>query len=203
MDKKHQLGTLIAVVVALLAALALGMGIRKLRSQWAESKRKEPEPAAVRATEDAKPTNMTEQNDEFLSSLDEEIASAEEAEDAIEEDTSQEEPDAAVVEEEGAPAEQQWQMAQSAGDWRTVWADLNLTEEEQARLREGLRLAWERWQNMSEQERQAETERLRAMGETWENMSEEEKRDASQRMRDRFEEWRKSDRVELPELSLD
>ena len=110
---------------------------------------------------------------------------------------------AAVVEEEGATAEQQWQMPQSVGDWRTVWADLNLTEEEQARLREGLRLAWERWQNMSEQERQAEIERLREMGERWENMSEEEKREASQRMRDRFEEWRKSDRVELPELSLD
>ena len=203
MDNKHQLGTLIAMVVVLVAALALGVGIRELRSQWAEPKRKEPGPAAVDETQDAKPANVTERNDEFLMSLDEEIANAEEAEDAIEDDASQEEPDAAVVEEEGAPAEQQWQMPQSVGDWRAVWADLNLTEEEQARLREGLRLAWERWQNMSEQERQAERERLRAMGERWQDMSEEEKREASQRMRDRFEEWRKSDRVELPELSLD
>ena len=102
-----------------------------------------------------------------------------------------------VIVEDGPP-----DMA-GLGGWREVWADLNLTAEEQARLREGFRLAWERWQNMSEEERQAERARWQAMRERWDNMSESERRQASQRMRDRFEQWRRSGEVELPELTLD
>ena len=101
------------------------------------------------------------------------------------------------------PIEEQTQESRSFGGWRDVWADLNLTEEEQGRLREGFRLAIERWQNMSPEEREAETARLKAMRERWENMTEEERQEASERMRDRFEEWRQSGEVELPQLSLD
>lgn len=102
-----------------------------------------------------------------------------------------------------APGVEQDQAAQRFGGWREVWADLNLTEEEQARLREGFRLAMARWQHMSPEEREAETARLRAMGERWQNMSEQERTEASERMRERFEQWRESGDVELPELRLD
>jgi hypothetical protein len=87
--------------------------------------------------------------------------------------------------------------------WRQIWADLNLTPEEQARLGQGFRLAMQKWQSMSEEERQAETARRRAMRARWEGMSADEQREAMGRMRGRFEEWRQSGRVELPELSLD
>ena len=94
-------------------------------------------------------------------------------------------------------------MAGGPMNWRQMWADLNLTPEEMARLREGWRLATERWQNMSEDERQAEIGRLNGMRIRWDNMSEEERSQAMQRGRERFEEWRRSDQVELPELTLD
>jgi hypothetical protein len=89
------------------------------------------------------------------------------------------------------------------GAWRDVWADLNLTDEEQTRLREGFRLVRERWQNMSEEQRQAEIARLREMGARWQRMSESERLEASRRVRERFEQWRRSGEVELPELTLD
>ncbi len=208
MEKKSQVGTLIGMVVVLLAALAVGVGIRKVRLQQSPSQspapvqRRESEPAAVRAKEDAKPTDMTEQDEEFLQWLSEEAARAEEA--AVEEEyVPQEEPEVAVVQQEAATFEQPGQMGQGFGDWRSMWGDLNLTEEEQARLREGFAMAMQRWQNMSEEERQAEAARMREGWERFQNMSDEDKQEVMQRLRERFEEWRRSGQVELPPFSLD
>jgi len=78
-----------------------------------------------------------------------------------------------------------------------------MTQEEQARLREGWRLAIERWQNMPDDQRQAEMERMRADWGRWQYMSDEERQAASQRNRERFQQWRESGQIELPELSLD
>jgi hypothetical protein len=208
MKKTSQVGTLIGMVVVLLAALAVGVGIRKVRLQQSPSQspaqRRQSEPTAVRATEDAKPADMTEQDEEFLQWLSEETARAEEMEAAVDEEyVSQEEPEVAVVEQEAATFEQPGQMGQGFGDWRSMWGDLNLTEEEQARLREGFALAVQRWQNMSEEDRQAEAARMREGWERWQNMSDEERQEAMQRLRQRFEEWRQSGQVELPPLSLD
>ncbi len=213
MEKKSQLGTLVSVVVVLLAALAVGVGIRKVRLQQAEpeppvptrrSAGRQPEPAVVRAKEDAKPAAPTEQDEEFLLWMGEETAGAEEAQRPVEEQSvPQEEPQAAVVQEQPAPLEQPGQMAQPFGDWRNMWGDLNLTEEEQARLREGFAMAMQRWQNMSEQDRQAEVARMREGWERWQNMSDQERQQVMQRMREQFEEWRRSGRIELPMPSLD
>jgi outer membrane biosynthesis protein TonB len=101
------------------------------------------------------------------------------------------------------PVQERPSMAARPGNWWQMWADLNLTEEEKARLQEGFRLARERWQNMSEEQRQAQMDKMSAMRERWENMSDEERQAAMERGRQRFEEWRRSDRVELPEMSLD
>ena len=189
----------IGPVVVLLGSFTLGFGIRAVRLWRAELESKveskqqteqiEPQPVLAGADMEEPQGEAVEQEyvivEEPLPQLDAEPR-----------EQPEEEPDAETV-------EYQPQKAGGFGGWREVWANLNLTEEEKARLREGLRLAWEKWQNMSAEEREAETSRLREMGERWENMSDEEKREASQRMRDRFEEWRESDRVELPELSLD
>ena len=176
------------IVAALLVSLWLGLGIRKVRSWRTET---EPKVESKQQTESI----VAEPVEELIAELEElQIAAVEEQYPVVEE----------TVEEnsEEEPVEYEAQKARGFGGWRDVWGDLNLTEEEQARLREGFRLAIERWQNMSPEEREAGAARRREMRERWENISERERREASERMRDQFEEWRRSGRVELPELSL-
>ncbi len=202
---KSTLGILVVVIVLLVAALAVGIGVKLSQSHRAESEPKveqqQIKPAETRPQEkeEIKQSEMTQEDEEFLLWLDEEIARLEE-EEAAEAMAAEEKPEDMPVAE---PVEVKTQETRSFGGWRDVWANLNLTEEEQARLREGFKLAIQRWQNMSPEEREAETARLREMGERWENMTEEERREASERMRDRFEEWRQSGEAELPRLSLD
>jgi len=201
-----RLGILGAVVVLLFTVLAVGIGIKLYQPHRAEFEsqveKQQTKPAETRLQEEEeiKQSEMTQEDEEFLLWLDEEIATLEEQE-ATEAMAAEEKPEdiPAIAE----PVEDQAQETSSFGGWRDVWADLNLTEEEQARLREGFKLAMQRWQNMSPEEKEAETARLKAMGERWENMTEEERQETSERMRDRFEEWRESGDVELPQLSLD
>ena len=202
---KSRPGIPVAVVVLLFAVLAVGIGIKLSQPHRAEVEpqveQQQTKPAETRPQEEEeiKQSEMTAEDEEFLQWLDEEIEKLEEEEETetiLAEEEADDMPEAEPVKEEA-------QETKSFGGWRDVWADLNLTEEEQARLREGFKLAIQRWQNMSPEEREAETARLRALGERWENMSEEERQEASERMRDRFEEWRQSGDVELPELSLD
>ncbi len=87
--------------------------------------------------------------------------------------------------------------------WQNIWSDLNLTEDEQVRLRNGFQKIMARWMTMTEEERLAERVRLQEMGQRFQAMSEEEKNAASQRMKDRFDQWRQSGSEDLPELSLD
>lgn len=194
---------IITLVILLFTALAVGIVIKLSEPQRIEVEpqveKQQAKPKETRPKEESNRSEMTQEDEEFLQWLDEEIARLEE-EEAAKAMLVEEKPEdiPAVVE----PVEET-QESRNFGGWRDVWADLNLTEEEQARLREGFKLAIQRWQNMSPEEREAETARLRAMGERWENMSEEERQEASERMRDRFEQWRQSGDVELPPLSLD
>ncbi|MHC4587070.1 MAG: hypothetical protein ACYS3N_21260 [Planctomycetota bacterium] len=191
---KSRLGILCAVIVLLCAVLAVGIGIKlsqPLRVEvepQVEEQQTKPVQTSPQKEEEIEQSEMTAEDEEFLRWLDEEIEKLEE-EAAAEAMAAEEEPEDIPVAE---PVEEEVQETRSFGGWREVWADLNLTEEEQARLREGFRIAIQRWQNMSPQEREDETARLRAMGERWENMSDEERQEASERMRDRFEEWRQS-----------
>jgi hypothetical protein len=87
--------------------------------------------------------------------------------------------------------------------WQNIWANLNLTEEEQMRLRNGFQKVMGRMMTMTEEQRQAERLRFEEMGRRFQAMSDEEKNAASQRMKDRFDQWRQSGSEDLPELSLD
>jgi hypothetical protein len=202
---KSRLGILCAVVVLLFAALAVGLGIKLSRPDRADSEprveQQQIKPKETRPQEESKPSKLTAEDEEFLQWLQEKMQESEDQEEEETETMPDEEGPVDMAEAE--PAEDEVQEPRRFGGWRDVWANLNLTEEEKARLREGIRLAVERWQNMTPEEREAETARLQEMGERWENMSDDERREASERMRDRFEEWRQSDDVELPELSLD
>jgi hypothetical protein len=211
MDKKSQIAILIGVVVIVFAALAVGVGVKRILSRRSEAtdpklqvQRQETKAAVEVAPEDQKPTDISEEDEEFLRWVYEKMAEEEEAKaEAEEEDTSQDEPKVAVVEEEVAPAEEQGRTARRFGDWRNIWSDLNLTEEQQEKLREGFRLAMERWQNMTDEEREDEMERMREQGEKWQNMTDEERDEAMSKIREQFEDWLDSDEVELPEFSLD
>ncbi|MHC4111823.1 MAG: hypothetical protein ACYSUY_12165 [Planctomycetota bacterium] len=200
---KSKSGILVAVVVLLFAALAVGIGITLSKPHRVEVEpqveKQEVKPVETRPQEEGNKSEMTEEDKEFLLWLDDEIERLEEEEAAEVMAAEEEAEDMPVAE----PVEEEVQETKRFGGWRDVWANLDLTEEEQARLREGFRIAIQRWQNMSPEEREAETTRLREMGERWENMTEEERQEASERMRDRFEEWRESGDVELPQLSLD
>jgi hypothetical protein len=87
--------------------------------------------------------------------------------------------------------------------WQQIWANLNLTEEEQMRLRNGFQKVMARMMSMTEEQRQAERARFEEMGRRFQAMSDEEKNAASQRMKDRFDQWQQSGSEDLPELSLD
>lgn len=239
MDKtsiKNQIVMLTGAVIVLLAALVLGMGIRKLRlagvftrteapmqthavepeavivaeappdsgkeDEWLEEQMQTVEPETVVAAE--APPDLSEEDEQLLLWLEGQMESATAQEEAVASAEYAHQETAESIEKPTDTADsRQGRATQGFGDWRNAWADLNLTEEEQTRLREGFRLAMERWQNMSEQERQARIEEMRAGWERWQNMSDEEREAANQRNRERFEQWRESGQAELPEMSLD
>lgn len=186
-------------IVILVAALGLGLGIRKIREWQAESRAKEDSKPAAKQGEsktkqEAAPLVEAVEEEHVASTglagqMQAEVGetAAKDVNEAAKTDSVQERP----------------AMAGGPMNWRQMWADLNLTPEEMARLREGWRLAMERWQNMSEDERQAEMGRLNGMRIRWESMSDEERSQAMERGRQRFEEWRRSGQVELPEITLD
>jgi len=186
-------------IVVLVAALGLGLGIRKIRTWRAESRAKEDSKLAAKQGE----SKIRQDAAPLVEAVEEQhVASAGLAE-QVQADATE---TAAKDVNEAAKTESVQERPSMAGgpmNWRQMWADLNLTQEEIARLREGWRLAVEKWQNMSEDERQSEIGRLNGMRIRWDNMSEEERSQAMERGRQRFEEWRRSGQVELPELTLD
>jgi predicted Fe-S protein YdhL (DUF1289 family) len=189
----------VGAIVVLVAALGLGLGIRKIRMWRAESLPKEDVKPAAKQGEsktklEAAPLVEAVEEEHVASAGLAGQVQAEAAETA-----------GADVNEAAKTDSVQERSSMAGGpiNWRQMWADLNLTPEEMARLREGWRLAMERWQNMSEDERQAEIGRLRGMRIRWESMSDEERQQAIDRGRGRFEEWRRSGQVELPEITLD
>jgi len=200
--KANRAAWMIAAVLVLLGAYAIGLGIRAVRLRRAGDEPK----SKVESTEltIVEPVvESAEIDDAQMEDVEEEYVIIEEAAEEPEVEPEEElEADPGDMPED-EPVEYEAQEERGFGGWREVWSDLDLTEDERARIRDGFRLAMERWQNMSSEEREMETTRLRKMRERWENMSGEDRREASQRMRERLEQWLQSGRIELPELSLD
>lgn len=186
--------------MVLVAALGLGFGIRKIRTWRAEANYRASANAQTKLA--AAKKAEVEPTSELAEVVEEEavVATAGPNESVEVEAAAQEETSKEIA---GEPTQSGFQMPQGGERWRQMWADLNLTPEEQARLREGFALAMDRWRNMPEEQRQAEMARFRGMRERWEGMSDEERKGTMQRMRDRFEDWRASGAVELPEITLD
>jgi len=214
MDTKNRMGILIGVFVVFLATLVIGVGIKTFWSKTAKSesqeKLPESEPAATAAKE--KPSKGVAFTRWMITEAAQSKAKAEieaappEAEPLDvqeEEETEQKESQEDALEEENSLIEDQGQTDSGKRTWQTVWADLNLTDEEKGRLRQGVMLLVQRWMAMPPEEQQAERDRMLWMRDQFMAMSEDEKLEVSQRIKDRFEDWRMSDRIELPELTLD
>ncbi len=206
MDRTVRTGILAIGVLAVAAALVAGLGI-----DWLFPKpQPAPHPPAPEPIVESKPaepvkTNeLTKEDEEFLQWF---------------LDNPPQKPEQ-VAWEQPTPIQEQPRLQQgmnrmmdmiggsmSAGgqkpEWQNIWANLNLTEEEQARLRTGFQKVMGRMMTMTEEERMAERARFEEMGRRFQAMSDEEKTAASQRMKDRFDQWRQSGSEDLPELSLD
>lgn len=190
-------------IVVLVGALAVGFGIRKIRMWRAEADRQEAVAIQAKAEAEreaeARPVKEAvetfEEPVEMVQPEDEVVVTAE-TEDVVEEKVAGDATEAQPMRGPG--------MMGGAGErWRQMWGDLNLTPEEQERLRAGFQLAMERFWSLPEDERQAEMARFQDMRAQWENMSDEDREAAMGRMRDRFEDWRASGEVELPPMTLD
>ena len=218
MDTKNRIGILIGVLVVFLVTLAVGVGIKTFLSNRTESESQEnlpeSEPALSAAKEKAKPSKgvaftrwlITEaveakaEEEQEGAPLEEELESADVEE---EEATEGKESEENASEDSVSLIADQGQTDSGERTWRTVWTDLNLTDEEKVRLQQGVMLLIQKWQSMPPEEQQAERTRMLGMRDRFMAMSEEEKLEVSQRLRGRFEEWRMSGRIELPELTLD
>jgi len=120
-------------IVILVAALGLGLGIRKIRTWRAESRAKEDNKPAAKQGE-----SKTKQGAApLVEAVEEEhVASAGLAEQMQAEaaETAGEDVNEAVKSE---PVQERPLVVGGQINWQQLWADLNLTPEEMARLREG------------------------------------------------------------------
>jgi len=101
------------------------------------------------------------------------------------------------------PQRNPWQFGQNADLIRQFFADLNLNEEEMARLQQGFMAMRMAFESLTPEQQMAEFERMQQMGERWENMTEEERSGVYDRMKGRYEEWRNSDSIDIPMLTFD
>jgi len=206
MNKSSSAVWLVGAVVVLLGALGIGRGIQKIRSWRSETETRQVKQIIIAETESESAEPEKESVETVVEAVEEEDvvalepADVEEEEEGEPEETAEEETEAAV---ETETAVGRTRTSGEFGNWQQIWADLNLTEEEMARLRDGFALAMQRWQSMPAEVREVEMERRRAMRARWETMSDEERQETMGRMRGRFEEWRQSGQVELPEMTLD
>ncbi|HEV57971.1 MAG TPA: hypothetical protein ENN87_10835 [Phycisphaerales bacterium] len=209
MNRRYLHITLPAVLLGIAILVGVGVAVWTLYAQPEEVGGPEgatpvpsPSSAGSATAGSDQPAPLSEEDRQFLQWLDESIATAEHATPATDVEPPSSRPAGSM-----ASHDRPWGPEHTGasgggiGDWRTLWSDLELTEAEQMRLRQGFLLGIQRWQAMSPEQREAQAERFRALGQRWQMMSDEERQRASQRMRDRFEEWRHSGQAELPDVS--
>ncbi len=195
---KNTTTTAIWIAVVLVAATGLGYGIRQIR--WSRAMRKNlPESKPQAQVVDSEPEVEIVPEPEPEPEI--EVVEADTT--VVEEPVWEEPEDEPQPEVAAEPQRQPWRMGQNSGAVQQFFADLNLNEEEQARLREGFAVMRRRFENMSVEDRMVEFAQMAEIGRRWQNMSDQEREEVGERMRDRYEVWRYSDSVEPPQLTLD
>lgn len=200
MSNENTTRTAVWIVLVLAGATGLGYGIKHVR--WSLAARKdvaEPQPDTQLVEDEPEFEAVPQSEPEPESEV--EIVEAEEI--LVEEPVAEEPEEQPQPEVAAEPQRQPWQFGQNAGLIRKFFEDLNLNEEEQAKLREGFELMRRQFEQMSDEERWAQFAQMAEMGQRWQNMSDEEREGVTQRMRERYEEWRQSDSIELPQLTFD
>jgi len=196
MKDKNTTITAIWIVLVLAGAAGLGYGIKQIR--WtlaAEKNLSQSQPKVVESEPEVEIVPEPEPEPEV------EVVEAEET--FVEEPVWEEPEDEPEPEVAAEPQRRPWQTGQSANPIQKFFEDLNLNEEEQARLREGFELMRRQFENMSDEERWAQMSQMAEMGRRWEAMSDQEREEVGDRMRERYEVWRRSDSIEIPQLTLD
>jgi hypothetical protein len=168
--KTRPLLTAIVCAAMLGTAVAAGLGIRWIRALPVVE---EPVAQTIQAPEPVKVADATPQPSEALP----------------------EEPPAVVESPQPEAIQPQPQqvrprMAGPAGRWGLE--AFNLTEEEQASLRQGFAAIFQRFQSMTEEERQSQMARLSGLRERFDSMSDEEKQRAVRRVQQQMEQWQQS-----------
>ena len=186
----------------LAAAAGLGYGIRRVRWSLA-TERGLSEPVLETQVADAEPEveSLPEQKPDR--EFEPEVEIVDDDEIIVEEPLWTEPEDELQPEVASEPPRRPWQFGQNFGLIQKFFEDLNLNEEERARLREGFELMRRQFEQMSNEERWDQFAQMAEMGERWNNMSDQERQAVTQRMRERYEVWRHSDSIELPQLTLD
>ncbi|MBN1125177.1 MAG: hypothetical protein JXA82_09220 [Sedimentisphaerales bacterium] len=211
MKQKTHIVYVLGMIILLAMALVVGICVWRNQSQQedliSKVEQEEIQTPVMDVVEEAEVQEMSREDREFLALLDEAIEKSDETEQIVEGKAAslhQTRPESGTALPIRSILEGNFpQGTENLPQWQRIWTDLNLSEEEQNRLREGFLVIWERWLTMPDEERQAERQRLLDMRTRWEGMSEQERTQASRRMRDRFQQWRQSGQVELPPLSLD
>ncbi len=196
MKNKNTAITAMWIVLVLVCAGGLGYGIKQIRRTLAtEKKLSQSQPQVVESEPEVEIVPEPEPEPEV------EVVEAEET--FVEEPVMEEPEDEPEPEVAAEPQRQPWQMGQNSNPVQKFFEDLNLNEEEQARLQEGFELMRRRYENMSPEDRWAQFAQMAEMGRRWEAMSDQDREDVGERMRERYEVWRHSDSIEPPELTLD
>lgn len=198
MKTKNQNSTIWAVwmIAVLVGATGLGYAIRQIR--WSL--------AAGKTLSESRPAEDIFEREPEAETVEEPAPEVEvvEIETTDFEEPVWEEPEVEPDQQVAVETQRQmWQMGPNGDEIRKFFDDLNLNEQEQARLREGMELMRRRFENMTYEERAAEFLRMAEIGERWRNMSDQEREQVRQRMRERYEVWRRSDSIEIPRLTLD
>jgi hypothetical protein len=191
---KNTTTTVIWIALVLASAAGLGYGIKQIR--WTLAIRKN-------LSESKPEVQVVESEPEIEIVPEPEVEVVEIDTTSVEEPVWEEPEDEPQPEVAAEPQRQPWRMGQNSGAVQQFFDDLNLNEEEQARLREGFELMRRRFENMSNEDRMAEFAQMAETGERWQNMSDQEREGVTQRMRERYEVWRQSDSIEIPRLTLD
>ena len=178
----------------LVSAAGLGYGIRQIR--WSLATRRN-------LYESQAQTQVADSEPEVEAVPEPEVEIVEAKTIVVEEPVWEEPEDEPQPEVATEPQRQPWQMGQNAGLIQKFFDDLNLNQEEQARLEEGIALMRRQFEDMSDEDRWAEFAQMAEMGQRWQNMSDQEREGVTQRMRERYDMWRHSDSVEIPRLTLD
>ena len=196
MKSKNTTITVAWIMLVLVCAGGLGYGIRQIRWTLATEKNlSQPQQQVVEPEPEVEIVPEPEPEPEV------EVVEAEET--FVEEPVWEEPEDEPEPEVAAEPQRRPWQTGQNSNPVQKFFEDLNLNEEEQARLREGFELMRRQFESMSPEERWAQVAQMAEMGRRWEAMSDQEREEVGDRMRERYEVWRNSDSIEIPQLTLD